>query len=43
MCVTSKSNVLTEQIPLVKLPLKVDIIQHPDETDGKALLYTLST
>lgn len=25
-----------EQVPLVKLPLKIDIIKHPNESDGKS-------
>ncbi|XP_029418810.1 DTW domain-containing protein 1 isoform X2 [Nannospalax galili] len=35
-CYVPVGNVPTEQIPLVKLPLKIDIIKHPNETDGKS-------
>ncbi|XP_068605703.1 tRNA-uridine aminocarboxypropyltransferase 1 isoform X1 [Brachionichthys hirsutus] len=28
--------VAPEEIPLVKLPVKIDIIKHPNETDGKS-------
>ncbi|KAM9202909.1 tRNA-uridine aminocarboxypropyltransferase 1 [Dugong dugon] len=35
-CYVPVENVPTEQIPVVKLPLKIDIIKHPNETDGKS-------
>lgn len=28
--------VTVQEIPLIKLPLKIDIIKHPNETDGKS-------
>ncbi|XP_023421697.1 tRNA-uridine aminocarboxypropyltransferase 1 isoform X2 [Cavia porcellus] len=35
-CYVPVENVPGGQIPLVKLPLKIDIIKHPNETDGKS-------
>lgn len=35
-CYVPVENVPVEQIPHVKLPLKIDIIKHPNETDGKS-------
>ncbi|XP_021050464.1 DTW domain-containing protein 1 [Mus pahari] len=35
-CCVPVENVPTEQIPSVQLPLKIDIIKHPNETDGKS-------
>ncbi|NWU96644.1 DTWD1 protein, partial [Upupa epops] len=35
-CFVPVETVPTEEIPTVKLPLKVDIIKHPNETDGKS-------
>ncbi|XP_008568652.1 PREDICTED: DTW domain-containing protein 1 [Galeopterus variegatus] len=35
-CYVPVENVPIEQIPHVKLPLKIDIIKHPNETDGKS-------
>ncbi|EHB18407.1 DTW domain-containing protein 1 [Heterocephalus glaber] len=35
-CYVPVENVPVGQIPLVKLPLKIDIIKHPNETDGKS-------
>ncbi|XP_037689958.1 tRNA-uridine aminocarboxypropyltransferase 1 isoform X2 [Choloepus didactylus] len=35
-CYVPVENVPIEQIPHVKLPLTIDIIKHPNETDGKS-------
>lgn len=35
-CYVPVENVPVEQLPRVKLPLKIDIIKHPNETDGKS-------
>lgn len=35
-CYVPVENVPMELMPLVKLPLKIDIIKHPNETDGKS-------
>ncbi|KAM8780397.1 tRNA-uridine aminocarboxypropyltransferase 1 [Rhynchonycteris naso] len=35
-CYIPVENVPIELIPLVKLPLEIDIIKHPNETDGKS-------
>ncbi|KAM6257567.1 tRNA-uridine aminocarboxypropyltransferase 1 isoform 2-T5 [Porphyrio hochstetteri] len=35
-CFVPVETVPTEEIPNVKLPLKIDIIKHPNETDGKS-------
>ncbi|NXA33171.1 DTWD1 protein, partial [Eudromia elegans] len=35
-CFVPVETVPTEEIPVVKLPLKIDIIKHPNETDGKS-------
>ncbi|KAL8197248.1 UNVERIFIED_CONTAM: DTW domain-containing protein 1 [Gekko kuhli] len=35
-CYVPVETVPTSEIPVVKLPVKVDIIKHPNETDGKS-------
>nr|XP_020645744.1 DTW domain-containing protein 1 isoform X2 [Pogona vitticeps] len=35
-CYIPVETVPTGEIPVVKLPLKIDIIKHPNETDGKS-------
>ncbi|NXI86747.1 DTWD1 protein, partial [Rhipidura dahli] len=35
-CFVPVETVPTKEIPTVKLPLKIDIIKHPNETDGKS-------
>ncbi|NXA47275.1 DTWD1 protein, partial [Nothocercus julius] len=35
-CFVPVETVPTKDIPVVKLPLKIDIIKHPNETDGKS-------
>lgn len=35
-CYVPVETVPTTEIPVVKLPLKIDIIKHPNETDGKS-------
>uniref|UniRef100_A0A8D0L7P5 tRNA-uridine aminocarboxypropyltransferase 1 n=1 Tax=Sphenodon punctatus TaxID=8508 RepID=A0A8D0L7P5_SPHPU len=35
-CYVPVETVTTNEIPVVKLPLKIDIIKHPNETDGKS-------
>ncbi|XP_028563096.2 tRNA-uridine aminocarboxypropyltransferase 1 isoform X2 [Podarcis muralis] len=35
-CYVPVETVPTGEIPVVKLPLKIDIIKHPNETDGKS-------
>ncbi|KAJ6664094.1 hypothetical protein lerEdw1_008309 [Lerista edwardsae] len=35
-CYVPVETVPTTEIPIVKLPLKIDIIKHPNETDGKS-------
>ncbi|XP_053129033.1 tRNA-uridine aminocarboxypropyltransferase 1 [Hemicordylus capensis] len=35
-CYVPVETVPTREIPVVKLPLKIDIIKHPNETDGKS-------
>uniref|UniRef100_A0A8C5MCG6 tRNA-uridine aminocarboxypropyltransferase 1 n=1 Tax=Leptobrachium leishanense TaxID=445787 RepID=A0A8C5MCG6_9ANUR len=35
-CYVPVESVPTEEIPHVKLPLKIDIIKHPNENDGKS-------
>ncbi|XP_065414225.1 tRNA-uridine aminocarboxypropyltransferase 1 isoform X2 [Chrysemys picta bellii] len=35
-CYVPVETVPTKEIPVVKLPLKIDIIKHPNETDGKS-------
>ncbi|NXT03453.1 DTWD1 protein, partial [Jacana jacana] len=35
-CFVPVETVPTKEIPVVKLPLKIDIIKHPNETDGKS-------
>ncbi|XP_062998383.1 tRNA-uridine aminocarboxypropyltransferase 1 [Elgaria multicarinata webbii] len=35
-CYVPVETVPTGEIPIVKLPLKIDIIKHPNETDGKS-------
>ncbi|KAJ7311029.1 hypothetical protein JRQ81_006626 [Phrynocephalus forsythii] len=35
-CYIPVETVPTGEIPIVKLPLKIDIIKHPNETDGKS-------
>ncbi|NXU51909.1 DTWD1 protein, partial [Turnix velox] len=35
-CFVPVETVPTQEIPTVKLPLKIDIIKHPNETDGKS-------
>ncbi|XP_008119076.2 tRNA-uridine aminocarboxypropyltransferase 1 isoform X2 [Anolis carolinensis] len=35
-CYVPVETVPTRDIPVVKLPLKIDIIKHPNETDGKS-------
>ncbi|XP_042326892.1 tRNA-uridine aminocarboxypropyltransferase 1 [Sceloporus undulatus] len=35
-CYVPVETVPTREIPTVKLPLKIDIIKHPNETDGKS-------
>nr|XP_060611297.1 tRNA-uridine aminocarboxypropyltransferase 1 [Anolis sagrei ordinatus] len=35
-CYVLVETVPTRDIPVVKLPLKIDIIKHPNETDGKS-------
>ncbi|NWI68026.1 DTWD1 protein, partial [Todus mexicanus] len=35
-CFVPVESVPTKEIPTVKLPLKIDIIKHPNETDGKS-------
>ncbi|NXJ14234.1 DTWD1 protein, partial [Odontophorus gujanensis] len=35
-CFVPVETVPTTEIPTVKLPLKIDIIKHPNETDGKS-------
>ncbi|XP_054858708.1 tRNA-uridine aminocarboxypropyltransferase 1 [Eublepharis macularius] len=35
-CYILVETVPTKDIPVVKLPLKIDIIKHPNETDGKS-------
>ncbi|XP_067411885.1 tRNA-uridine aminocarboxypropyltransferase 1 [Emydura macquarii macquarii] len=35
-CYVPVETVPTKELPVVKLPLKIDIIKHPNETDGKS-------
>ncbi|KAE8617837.1 hypothetical protein XENTR_v10009209 [Xenopus tropicalis] len=35
-CFVPVESVPSDEIPVVKLPLKIDIIKHPNETDGKS-------
>ncbi|XP_077173472.1 tRNA-uridine aminocarboxypropyltransferase 1 [Paroedura picta] len=35
-CYVPVETVPTREIPVVKLPVKIDIIKHPNETDGKS-------
>ncbi|NP_001086758.1 tRNA-uridine aminocarboxypropyltransferase 1 isoform X1 [Xenopus laevis] len=35
-CFVPVESVPSDDIPVVKLPLKIDIIKHPNETDGKS-------
>ncbi|XP_038276260.1 tRNA-uridine aminocarboxypropyltransferase 1 isoform X2 [Dermochelys coriacea] len=35
-CYVPVETVPSKEIPIVKLPLKIDIIKHPNETDGKS-------